>query len=105
MEITYKDKDDAKVILVYFWGNSAGNWPINQKVLTLLSEMMSKHKLCSKAMDYVPRPGFPVNLRYIRKQLTAIARRIASGDKSYDICKLTVAYQYKEIVKIASLGL
>lgn len=104
MEITEKDKYDAKRILVYFWGTSAGDWPINSKVLEVLGEMLGKDKNCSKAMDFVPRPGFPINASYIRRQLSGIARRITSGDHSYDACRLAIAYQYKGKVKAASMG-
>jgi hypothetical protein len=104
MEITDKDVYDAKAILTYFWGTSAGDWPINKGVLEVIGEMLSKDKNCSKAMDLVPRPGFAVNAGYIRSQLSGIARRITSGDHSYDACRLAIAYQYKGKVKAASMG-
>jgi hypothetical protein len=76
MEITEKDKYNTKMILVYFWGTSAGDWPVNRKVLEVLGEMLSKDKNCSRAMDFVPRPGFVINASHIRRQLSGIARRI-----------------------------
>jgi hypothetical protein len=104
MELTEKDIYDAKAILVYFWGRGAGDWPINKHVLEVLGEMLSKDKNCSKAMDLVPRPGFPIDARYIKRQLRGIARRIISGDHSYEVCKLAIAYRYKGKVKAASMG-
>jgi hypothetical protein len=104
MEITEKDVYDAKTILAYFWGASAGDWPLNKRVLEVIGEMLSKDKNCSKAMDFVPRPGFAVNANYIRRQLGGIARRLASGDHSYEACKLAIAYAYKGKVKAASMG-
>lgn len=101
MEITDHDETDARKILVFFWGREAENWDINKRVLDLLGEMLSKSEHCSKAMDLVPRPGFPVDARYIKSQLRSIARRITSGDHSYEICKTFLAANYKSVIRIA----
>jgi hypothetical protein len=101
MEITDRDVTDAQKILVFFWGREAENWNINKRVLDLLGEMLSKSEHCSKAMDLVPRPGFPVDARYIKSQLRGIARRITSGDHSYEICKTFLAANYKSVIRIA----
>jgi hypothetical protein len=102
MEITDRDLMDARKILVFFWGREAENWNINKQVLDLLGEMLGKSEHCSKAMDLVPRPGFPIDAKYIKSQLRGIARRIASGDHSYEICKIFLAANYKSIIRIAS---
>ncbi len=101
MEITDRDEMDAKRILVYFWGREAEKWEINKRVLDLLGEMLSRNEHCSKALDFVPRPGFPVDASYIKKQLRDIARRITSGDHSYEICRTFLAANYKSAIRIA----
>lgn len=101
MEITDRDVMDARRILVFFWGREAESWTVNERVLGLLGEMLSKSDHCAKAMDLVPRPGFPVNASYIKRQLRNIARRIASGDHSYEICKIFLSANYKSAIKIA----
>jgi hypothetical protein len=102
MEITDRDVMDARQILVFFWGREADSWNINKRVLDLLGEMLSKSEHCSKAMDLVPRPGFPVDASYIKRQLRDIARRITSGDHSYEICKIFLSANYKSVIRIAA---
>lgn len=95
MEISERDVMHARQILAFFWG-------INKRVLDLLGEMLSRNDHCSKALDLVPRPGFPVNASYIKRQLRDIARRITSDDHSYEICKTFLAANYKSVIRIAS---
>lgn len=90
-----------KKILVFFWGGEAEGWNINKRVLELLGEMLGKSEHCAKAMDTVPRPGFPVDARYIKKQLRGIARRLTSSDHTYNICKVFLAANYKSVIRIA----
>lgn len=101
MEITEREVIDAKKILVFFWGRDAENWRVNTRVLELLGEMLGKSEHCAKAMDIVPRPGFPVDAKYIKKQLQGIARRLMSGDHTYDICRTFLAANYKSAIRIA----
>ncbi len=105
MELSERDVSDAQEIMAFFWGKSAGNWKVNKKVLDILGEMLGNEGNCSKAMDLVPRPGFAVNVSYIKRQLNDIARRVSSGSHSYYACKVAVAFKYKDRVKFASEGL
>lgn len=90
---------------LFFWGRSAGDWKVNKEVLDVVGEILTKESHSSKAMDFVPRPGFKVDAGYIRRQLSGIARRLASGDHSYHACQVAIAYKYKDRVKLASEGL
>jgi len=88
MVLSEQEVRDAKKILVFFWGRDADGWRINKRVFELLGEMLGKSEHCTKAMDMVQRPGFPVDARYIKKQLRGIACRLTSGDHTYNMCKI-----------------
>jgi hypothetical protein len=102
MEITDHDVMAVRQILVFFWGREAETWNVNKRVLDLLCEMLSRNEHCSKAMNLVPRAVFPIDARYIKRQLRDIARRITSGDHSDEICKIFLAANYKSVIRIAS---
>jgi len=104
MEVTESEARDARVILVAFFGQSAANWSINDRVIELIGEMLTKNRKCAEAMDLVPRPGF-VDKNYIKRQLRNLAMRIVSGEKSYRICELFIAEGWKSKTYLASLGI
>lgn len=101
MELTDSQKADARKILVYFFGIQAENWTINTRVIELLGEMLNKERACTRVMDTLPRPGM-VDRNYILRQLRSIARRLASGDHSYQLCKLALRLGWERTIRIAS---
>lgn len=99
MELTETEVKDARIIMVYFWGQQASNWNVTPKTLNVIGKIMTEASTCSRAMDFVPRPGMPLNAGYVRKQLKDIVRRIRGNSGMYAICKSTIARTYKtEIV-------
>jgi hypothetical protein len=102
MEFTSREAMDTRQILIFFWGREAENWNINKRVLDLLGEMLSRNKHISKEMDLVPKPGIPIDARYIKHQLRDIARRLASGDQRFEASKIFLAANYKSVMQKAS---
>jgi hypothetical protein len=102
--LTERDIRDAQTIMEYFFGQEAGNWRVNDRVMEKLAGMLTRERTCSRAMDLIPRPGF-VDQTYVRRQLAGTARRIRSGDHSYRICKEAVSYGWKRRIQLASQGL
>jgi len=47
-------------------------------MLEVINNILSSSKACSKALNYVPRPGF-VDKGYLLRQLRGIARRMTEG--------------------------
>lgn len=104
MEPTDMEKDAAREILVYFFGIHAEFWPINDRVIDKVGEMLLKERQCAKVMDALPRPG-AVDKGYIKRQLRSIARRLAGGGHSYDVCRTAIKYGWERVVYLASQGL
>ena len=77
---------------------------INENVIEEVEKLLAEAMKCSKAMDFVPRPGIP-SLSYIRNQLAAIVLRVIRNDKIYDICKVNAANNFRSAIEIASLGI
>ncbi len=65
MEVTENEARDARIILVAFFGQSAENWSINDRVIELIGEMLTKNRKCAEVMGLVPRPGL-VDKNYIK---------------------------------------
>ncbi len=104
MEVTESQANDARKILVYFFGIQAEGWTINDRVIDLIGEMLFKERACSKVMDTVPRPGF-VDRNSVLRQLRGIAQRLASGDHSYAVCRMAIRSGWERVVRLASKGL
>ena len=89
------------------FGPQVDNWQMNEKVLELYGELLSKSRTCSEAMDLVPRPytGFGAKA-YIRRELKRIARA-ATGEKKgmYISCLKGAAYGMKNRFHMAASGL
>ncbi len=104
MEVTESQANDARKILVYFFGVQAEGWTINDRVIELIGEMLFKERVCSKVMDALPRPGV-VDRNYVLRQLRGIALRLAAGDHSYAVCRMAIRSGWERVVRLASEGL
>ncbi len=104
MELSDQEKDDASIVLVYFFGLHAESWNINENVIEKIGEMLWRDSNCTKVLDLLPRPGI-VDKGYVIRQLRGIARRLASADHSYDICKTAIKYGWERVVYMASEGI
>jgi hypothetical protein len=82
---------------------------MNEKVLEVLNVVLDRNRVCSQAMDYVPRPtlGKP-GLEYIRSQLKGIAERVIERKHAiidtYWICGEFTKWSYKSIFADAASG-
>ena len=98
-----------KKILIAFFGEVAGTWNMNAKVLELTIEMLQRNEQCSKWIDVVPRPGVYVNADAVRQMIAAIAWRViqrqASGDQTYKLCQQFLSYHWERTIRLASEGL
>ncbi|MCG7545343.1 MULTISPECIES: hypothetical protein [Pseudoalteromonas] len=100
--------DEVKRIIEGFFGKPyAMRVNVNDKVIELVWEMVSKSEECSDAMDLVPRPhGIVAGPKYVAQQLRGIARRLLKGDvRIYHICKRAASLQYRTRIDLASRGL
>lgn len=94
MDLTDNEKDDLRAALLPLFGHSVDSWSMNERVLELYTELLSKVGECSRAMDFVPRPysGFGAK-QYIKRELRQIARSIINGKRDqYVICFKAAAY-------------
>ncbi len=103
MEPTDSKKEAARKILVYFFGIHAESWPINERVIDKIGEMLLKERQCAKVIDALPRPG-TLDKGYIKSQLRNNARRLAGGEHSYDVCRSAIKYGWERVVHPASQG-
>ena len=76
------EADELRVILEDLYGREiVANWNMNEGVLAVFKDMVERNKVCSVAMDYVPRPipcGRP-DLQVIRTQLEGSLQGLPSG--------------------------
>lgn len=101
------EKTYVAAVINYFSGTEMVKpSKINEDVARVAYEALQGARICSAAMDLVPRPtmGKP-GIKYIIKQLVGIGKRIASGDEGvYYVCKISVAIKYKSMIRIALSG-
>lgn len=105
------EADDLRVILEDLYGREiVANWNINERVLAVFKDMVERNKVCSMAMDYVPRPipcGRP-DLKIIRSQLRGIALRVAKRNAGisglYRICGVATKYTFRTKFEEAGQG-
>ncbi len=82
MGLTESEQSDLRAILVNIFGQEANNWKMNAGTLGATAAMLSGIKVCSQAVNYVPRPGGVIDKAYFRRQLRDMARRAANHDRS-----------------------
>lgn len=107
MELTESEKTDLRLILEKIFGfQNAHRWEMNASVLETVAIMMNEAQQCSKALNHLPRPSYPVDKNYLRRQLREIARRANNGERElYDICAKTSRNRWRSEIERASQGL
>lgn len=105
MELTESEKRDLRSILQNVFGfQEASQWEMNEKVLEVTAQMLQAAGNCSKAMNYVPRPGI-VDKSYLKRQLRDMARRAVSGKKDmFNVCSTGAKLKWKSALAMASQG-
>lgn len=104
--IAESEARDIRQIIDFFFGYSvASRITINDKVVSLVWDMLQEAQNCSKTMDLVPRPPKKVpDIHYIINELVKIALRVRNNDQIYLSCKNAVAYSYRSALEMASSG-
>ncbi|OOG23540.1 hypothetical protein B1C78_11025 [Thioalkalivibrio denitrificans] len=96
MDLSEMEKDDLRVILEGWFGASVvAGWEMNERVLDVFVEVVSRVRTCSRLIDTLPRPmGIP-DKDYVRRQLRGIARRARNDDGVYLMCSDAVRWGYR----------
>jgi hypothetical protein len=96
MELSEMEKDDLRIILEgWFGAGVVAGWEMNEKVLNVLAEALSKVRTCSRLVDALPRPMGVPDKDYVRRQLRGIARRARDNDGIYLMCSDAVRWGYR----------
>ncbi len=100
------EKERVAAVINYFCGtNMVTPDRINESVAIVAYEALQGAKMCSTAMDMVPRPTYAKpDLKYIIKQLKGISKRLATDDEVYFVCKLAIKAKFRSIIKLALAG-
>lgn len=104
-QLSPSDQQNLRIIVETFFGKSnTAHWDMNEELLVIVTQMLQADKSCSKAMDFVPRPGAYLNPKDVLKEVGKIAKRIMSGDTTYEICNKTAAIKWRTAAEIAAQG-
>lgn len=103
MALTDSEQKDLRTIVEAFWGKvETVNWEMNEELLGVISKMTSEVKSCSKAMDFVPRPGVYLSPSDVRRELQKMAQRVKERGSSYWVCMLVGVTNWKtEAARVA----
>lgn len=105
-QLNISDQQNLRTIVEAFFGKSnTAHWEMNDQLLEVVTKMVQADKTCSEAMDFVPRPGMYLTPKDLLKELGKMAKRVLSGDKSYETCKTAVAYKWRTAADLAAQGL
>ena len=102
MELSDQDKDYVRNVGRWFYGAAPQN--INERLATVVAEMMLKVVEGSRAMHLVPRPtgGVP-GVSWLVSQAVQAWWRTAHEDRVYFAVKAAVAAGYKTTYAMAEL--
>jgi len=109
--IKYKEVSPQyiKSILASFFNPAyAASIRINDNVVEVVWEMVSKSKECTKALNLVPRPaGFIPGASFVAMQLAKLGQRLlAHQDEDIaNTCKSAASSAYSTRIRMASHGL
>jgi len=106
--MTYKEKEELKVILVNIFGERARGWDVNEESAKILSEMLQKGKRCSRDLDKLPGvPGWIPGAAYLPAQVIGFLYRevMHSNQSIYQMCQTVQLSPYATAFEMASLGL
>lgn len=104
-QLSLQEQQNLRIIVESFFGKpNTAHWEMNEELLKVITQMIQADQNCSEAMDFVPRPGVYLRPKDVLKELGRMAKRVASGDKSYVTCKQAVAAKWRTAAEIAALG-
>jgi hypothetical protein len=105
MELSESDKDDLRLILEDWYGAATvSQWRMSAALLEILEEAITGLEVCSKAMNFVPRPMARPD-GYVRRQLANIARRARNSDAQYLVCRDAARHRYRSRFELTGRGL
>lgn len=102
-----RERKHVATVINYFWGPGITTADrVNDSAAIVAYSALKKARVCSEAMDLVPRPAYgPLGPKYAIKKLVKIGERIVSdNNRIYSACKAAVRIAYKSEIQIALMG-
>jgi hypothetical protein len=95
--LSMAEQQDLRTIVEAFYGkHHTAGWQMNEELLSVVTEMLKESKVCSKAFDFVPRPGIYLSPNDVRKELQRMAKRVLQGGgANYLYCEIFVARNFR----------
>jgi len=93
--LDFEDEENLREVLTSWYGPTAQNWNINDKLINTIIGMVKDMLDCSHTMSYVPQPisfGNPLS-QLARIELKGFINRLRDDSRIYVICKKTVLYK------------
>lgn len=104
--LTLTEQQHLREVVEAFWGPSiTAHWEMNEALLQVVTKMINESKMCSLAMDFVPRPGLYLDLNDVKKELERIAKRLAKHGPPYWLCQQFGAYKWRTEAEMAAQGI
>lgn len=107
-----QDKIYARKVLAAFYDeNFAARFDtINEEVIEILGEMISRSSDCSEWMDYVPKPVTPLGvkpgIKWSIRQVRKIGKALLNTNKKHKFtCVTAVGWGFRGQLERAALGL
>lgn len=91
-------EENTRTILVKLYGNEARAWEINDRVVNVVFEMLQQGGVCTRLVEYVPKPYNPFSnpLKALGKQaIKGLFKKAADNDISL-VCMKGIAAPYKQ---------
>ena len=107
MELSVTEKDDLRAVLRPLYGPSADSWVMNERVLDLYAELLSRAGNCSRSFDGEQRIDSDFGTRKsMKRKLRRIAHALLNGRRDmYVTCFRNVAYTMRSEFDTAGSGL
>ncbi|MEI5101914.1 hypothetical protein RB200_29590 [Streptomyces sp. PmtG] len=103
-----EEQEQLRQIAAAIWPDQAAGWDMNTDVADVLSQATGEILRCSEAFALVPRPpAFLPGLSYLRtywKQLRDYFL-VVKENRTYKICVVNVARNYRTAMEMASMGI
>ncbi|WP_051854650.1 hypothetical protein [Streptomyces sp. NRRL B-1347] len=103
-----EEQEQLRQIAAAIWPDQAAGWDMNTDVADVLSQATGEILRCSEAFALVPRPpAFLPGLSYLRnywKQLRDYFL-VVKENRTYRICVVNVARNYRTAMEMASMGI
>jgi hypothetical protein len=107
MSLSLSEQQDLRIIVEAFYGkHNTASWKMNEELVSVVTKMLNSSKTCSKAFDFVPRPGVYLTPKDVGKELRRMAKRVMqAGGANYALCEIFVARNMRPEAEKAGQGI